>query len=199
MALRANNKGDGDFELMPQDTHMAVCYGVIDLGTQRAEFQGKEKLQHKIILLFEVPSCTIEIDGEEHPMVISKEYSASTHEKSNLYKDLVSWRGRNLTPEEAADFDLTALAGKPCQIQVVHKKSAKGRDYAFINAVIKFPNGVPPLRSVNDPIVYELTKDYIHPDIPEWIQDKIKASLEFTGERPFEEEVPEEVSDVEPF
>lgn len=203
MGVKARKGGD-DYEIMPQDTHIAVCYGVIDLGTQRAEFKGKEKIQHKAIVLFETPNCTTEYEDEEMPMVISKEYTLSTSDRSNLYKDLMGWRGRALTQEEMEEFDMSVLIGKGCQLQVVHQVSKKtGNTYAKINAIIKPPTGVEIPRSVRQPIDYELTEGYIPEDIPEWIQEKIKASLEWTGEKPFDtgevEQVPDEISGVEPF
>jgi hypothetical protein len=199
MGVKAT-KGEGDYELMPQDTHIAVCYGVIDLGTQKSEYNGKEKFQHKAMVLFETPECKTEFDGEMVPMVISKEYTLSTDERSNLYKDLMGWRGRELSEDEMNEFDMGVLVGKPCQIQVIHKKSNKGREYARINAVVKFPTGMTPPTSERSPIDYELTPGYIPEDIPDWIKDKIRAAEEWKEADVAEGQgVPDEVSDVEPF
>ena len=198
MGLRANNKGGDDFEIMPEDTHIAVCYGVIDLGTQRGEYKGQEKINEKFMLMFETPENRVEWEGEDKPMVISKEYTKSTGTKSNLYKDLTSWRGKALTPDESQDFDLTKLVGVACQLQVIHKTSAKGNKYPYINSIIKLPSNMTAPKAEHEYFIYELTEDYIPEEIPDWIKDKIKASLEWTGEKPFDG-APEEVSDVEPF
>jgi len=58
-------------------------------------------------------------------MTISKFYTLSLHEKSNLGKDLTSWRGRPFTETEKQGFDVRNLIGVPCQLNVMHKDNGK--------------------------------------------------------------------------
>jgi len=45
----------GDFELPPEDTHIARCYRVIDMGTTlNPTFNVR---QHKVMLSWELPEC----------------------------------------------------------------------------------------------------------------------------------------------
>ena len=60
-------------------------------------------------------------------MTISKFYTLSLHEKSNLGQDLVSWRGRPFTETERQGFDITKLIGVTCQLNVMHTDSGKER------------------------------------------------------------------------
>lgn len=88
---------DAEFELAPAGTHIAVCYRVIDLGTQETTFKGEVKHQHKILISWEIPDEKMK-DGR--PFTIGKRYTWSMSEKANLRNDLESWRGKFT----AADF-----------------------------------------------------------------------------------------------
>ena len=43
-----------DFELTPAGSHVAVCYRIVDLGTQLIEYNGETKKQHKIMVGWEL-------------------------------------------------------------------------------------------------------------------------------------------------
>jgi hypothetical protein len=192
MGLRANNKGDGGFEITPEGIHHAVCYGVIDIGTQKSQYNGKEKLQHKCVIIWEFKNLRTE---DDKPMVISNMYTVSLDERSNLYKHLKSWRGKSFTTEELEDFDLTALQGKNCMLQVIHNKK-DDKTYANIENIMPIMEDVELIKSESSPIVYELQPGFIPEDMYEWIEKKIKASVEWNEEK---SQAPEEKSDTEPF
>ena len=44
----------GDFKPVPAGLHLARCYRIIDLGTQRSEYDGQENHQRKIMLGWEL-------------------------------------------------------------------------------------------------------------------------------------------------
>ena len=84
----------------------------------KVEYGGKEKQQHKIRIAWELfgedeegNQLTVDVDGRQMPMTISKSYTVSLHEKSSLRKDLAAWRGRDFTDEEAKAFDVSRLIG----------------------------------------------------------------------------------------
>ena len=189
MPLTATNEGRG-FErtLIPADNHLAICYSVIDLGTHDFEWMGKTKKLRKVKIGWETPNESFEyVDKENnHKLLkfrISKEYTLSLDDRSNLYKDLISWRGRDFTPEELAGFDLAKLLGVPCQINVIHKTSKQGRDYAVISSVSKVVKGteIPELScntqyfSFEDKPIDENTLN----SLPEYLQNKIRESYEW--------------------
>src|SRR6185295_11438565 len=87
-----------EFELAPAGTHMAVCYRVIDLGTQSGTYMGKPKSQHKILVSWELPDEKMK-DGR--PFTIGQRYTWSMSEKATLRKHLEAWRG---VPFTDADF-----------------------------------------------------------------------------------------------
>ena len=96
MGLTAKDKGGGDFVLIPEDLHLAICFGIWDLGKQFSE--KWEKSVHKILITWELPDCQgeFEQDGKrlKLPRVISKRYTLSLHKKADLKRDLESWRGK---------------------------------------------------------------------------------------------------------
>ena len=126
-------------------THSAVCYGIVDLGTQESEQYGPK---HKLAILWEVPDERIEIKGKSLPRGISKWYTASLNEKANLRKDLESWRGRQFTPAELAGWDIAGILGKSCLLNVIHQETLRGT-FANIAGVMPLPKGMPPKQPEN--------------------------------------------------
>jgi|TARA_R110000772_G_scaffold227321_1_gene338052 hypothetical protein len=106
---------------VPIGVHKARCVKVIDLGTQKQEYGGEVSWKRQILVIWELPE---ELNNDQ-PMTISKFYTLSLHEKSNLGKDLTSWRGRPFTETEKQGFDVTKLIGVTCQVNVMHKDNGK--------------------------------------------------------------------------
>lgn len=126
--------GDGRYPDVSVGVHKARCVRVIDLGTQWNEYQGEGKWKRQCMLQWEVPAEKKE-DGE--PMIISKFYTLSLHEKATLGADLSAWRGRAFTEQEKAGFDISKLAGIPCMMNVVEGKNGRPR----IATLMPLPKG----------------------------------------------------------
>ena len=114
-------QGTNEFPKVPTGVHNARCVRVIDLGTQRNDYGGNITYKRQVLIIWEVPDQI----SNDVPMTISKFYTLSLHEKSNLGMDLVSWRGRPFTEQEKQGFDITKLIGVPCQINVMHNDNGK--------------------------------------------------------------------------
>lgn len=130
--------------LQPQGLHLGICTEVIDLGTQEASYQGKAKRpMRKVAIRWALPSV-LYTDGDKagQPMLIGKTYTALLDEKSNLRKDLQSWRGQAFTAVELKKFSLSKLLGKPCQIQIIHETKGD-KTYANIKAITGVMAGTP--------------------------------------------------------
>ena len=188
MGLMAKDKGGGDFVLIPEDLHLAICYGIWDLGKQFSE--KWEKSVHKILITWEIPECRgeFEQDGKKVnlPRVISKRYTLSLHKKADLKRDLESWRGKKFTDEELKGFDLKKLLGVPCQIQVIHNK-VDDKVYANISAIIKAPAGTKLLPENSIKFFSFEEGGKIPEGTPEWIMDLIRQSEEFKNPKTHEE------------
>ena len=117
MAIIASSKGSSTpREPIAAGAYAARCYSIIDLGTREETIQGNTKVLRKIRITFELPTERRVFNEEkgEQPCVISKEFSLTLNEKSNLRLFLRSWRGKDFTEEEAKDFDVAKLIGAPC-------------------------------------------------------------------------------------
>ncbi len=164
---------------VPAGTHPAICYAVVDLGMQQPLPGSKfsNKASRKVLLMFELPDERITIDknGEqrEMPRALSKEFTLSLHEKSGLRKLLVSWRGRQFTPEELQGFDLKNVLGVNCMINVVHKDNG----YEDITGCMKMPKGMPARQAENELVLYDIDQP-IPSSLPEWVRNKILRSEE---------------------
>jgi hypothetical protein len=156
-------------------THLAVCYRVVDLGTQPDSGFGQKE---KIVIFWELPHERMVFDGVEKPMGISKFYTKSLSKKASLRKDLESWRGRPFTSEELAGFDMANILGKACQLQVVDNGEGKSQ----IAAVVGVPKGtqVPP--PTNPLLEYSVTEGRQSPNyekLPEWVRKMADACIEW--------------------
>lgn len=133
-----SSSGEG-FKPIDEGTYVATCIRVIDLGTQVTSFQGADKLQRKVLIVWEVPEVRVTFDDQEGPALIMKRYTASLSDRANLRKDLEAWRGKRFTDEELKGFDLGALLGHSCQIQVLHDSTGQ---YANIQTIMAMPKGM---------------------------------------------------------
>jgi hypothetical protein len=179
MSLTAKENGGGkSFEIIEEGTHPAVCYGMVDIGEQKTNYNGEEKSADKIIILWEVSDATITIDGKEMPRGISKTYTNSLHEKAGLRKDLKSWRGKEFTEAELAGFNLENIIGAPCLINIVHTEK-DGRTYANISSIMALPKGMPKPQMVNPKLIFNMdtATEADLKKLPEWIQKKITESV----------------------
>lgn len=166
-------------EQIEDGNHHGVCVAVIDLGTQYNETFNKE--QPKVMITWELPDFPyLGEDGEPDPQKgfrpISKEYTVSLSERANLYIDLISWRGRDFTPEELDGFHIKNVLGANCLVNVI--KNKKG--YSEVTAVAKLPKGMTP-KPPTYQLVYDMDEsvESIPEGIPDWIKDKIKKSREY--------------------
>lgn len=148
MPILATEGGKNEFHLVPAETHQAVCFGVFDLGLQKSSFQGQEKIQHKILIGWEI-DCPIpsgEFAGKR--MTIYKRYTLSLSNKANLRKDLEGWRGKAFTADELKGFDIERLIGVNCMLAVVHNQSGE-KTFANVSGVSKLMKNLIPMKPEN--------------------------------------------------
>lgn len=171
---------------VPAGVQHAVCYQVIDIGTQPQH--GNFPSRRKVMIVWELPNERGVFEAKdgstnELPRAISKDYTLSLDKKANLRKDLEAWRGRPFTAEEAEGFEVGKLLGANCQLNVVHKPSADGtRIYANVAGIMPLAKGMKILAPENPTILFDLPKqgpvDFPQ-NLPEWMCDRIKASDEY--------------------
>ena len=126
-----------DFTPAPQGLHQAVCVDVYDIWTEKRDEKWGGGLRDLTRLVFEIDEINPE-NGK--PYMVSKQYTASLHEKANLRHDLESWRGRAFTKEELKAFDLENVLGANCQLLVVHNVK-ESKTYANVQTIAPLAKG----------------------------------------------------------
>ena len=178
MPLTASAKSGSTSTPAPAGTHIARCVQVIDLGTQVDDGQFGRKIQPKLRLTWELPNelhVFKEENGEE-PFVVGKEYTLNLGDKSNLRKDLESWRGRPFTAEELEGFDVSKLLGAACMLNIIHKNKKDGSGvFANIAGISPMMKGVKCPPAILALLCYDVTmgKNDVYAKIPEWLRKKI--------------------------
>jgi hypothetical protein len=180
MALIASASSGGTSTPAPSGTHVARCVQVIDLGTQKDDGKYGLKIQPKLRLTWELPTelHTFREENGEEPFVVGKEYTLNLGDKSNLRKDLESWRGRPFTPQELEGFDVSKLLGAVCMLNIVHKPKADGSGvYANIAGISPLMKGITCPPAVMALLCYEVSmgRNEVFGKIPEWLRKKIEG------------------------
>lgn len=173
--LTASASSGGSFAPIPEGTYSAVCNMLVDLGMQRNETYNN--VSRKVLIGWQLPDETIEIDGKEEPRAISKRYTLSLDDRSNLCADLAAWRGRDFTQEELKAFDLRNIVGAPCFINIIHKEN-NGKKYANISSIMALPKGVQRPQMAGEPTVFDLDESPLSDiaKLPKWIAETIYKS-----------------------
>jgi hypothetical protein len=190
MALTLSESAKQERKLPEAGATVGVLYSLVDLGHQKTNWDNQEKWTPKVRLTFELPDQTDEYEVEENgkrttvqkPMVVSIEQTRSLGEKASLRKLLEQWRGQTFTSKELQAFSLKNLLGKPAMLTLIHKTSQQGRQYCAIAGASKLPKGMSaPAKTANDQLYYEIEQGEggQFSDMPDWLQEKIRASKEF--------------------
>jgi uncharacterized protein YpbB len=172
MAIIASATGGNEFERAPAGQYSAVCYRVIDLGTQAQKDKvGKISHKRKIIIGWELDERMS--DGRRFSQ--QERYTLSLHEMSALRPMLESWRGRPFTQEEANAFDVAKLIGAPALIQLVHNTQPNGKLYVNMSSIMKLPKGMEALQPENETLEFSL--DDFNQTVFDKLSDKLKETI----------------------
>jgi hypothetical protein len=192
-------------ELIPAGNYIARAFSMIEIGTVNEQYMGESKIQKKVRIGWELPTelKVFSKENGEQPLVISKEYTLSMNEKSNLRKDLKSWRGKDFSEDEARSFDITKLLGAPCMLNIIHNqsKSDPTKVYEQISGITSVPKGmkVPPQINATVMLSYDNWNQDEFDRLPDFIKIKMQGSLEYTTMKNGQKNVvySEPVSEVE--
>ena len=176
-------KEEASFVQCPAGNHLAICYAVIDLGTQHNDafsWEGKpiaESDKPQILIMWEIPAELVEIEGEMKPAGISKFYNAFFSDRASLRIHLEAWRGKPFTQEELEGFNIANLIGKPCMLNVIHNDKGKAK----IAGVAALPRGMVTPKQVNESIMFDLSNydQAIFDSISDGIKTIIQKSPEW--------------------
>jgi hypothetical protein len=167
--------GASNFTPAPAGLHRAVCYRLVDLGTQQREWKGQRKTARRVMLSWELAD---EFMDDGNPYSVSNFYTWSMSEKANLRKDLEAWRGRQF---EAIDFGPEGrfkpinLLGAPCMLNVVHGQKQSGDTRVEIASITPLAKGLEKPTPKNAKVFFDL--DNFDQAVFDGLSDKIKASI----------------------
>lgn len=174
----------------PEGNHPSICVQVLDLGTQKGEWQGKPKLNRKVRISWELPDEKAVFDEAkgEQPFLVSRTYNFSVSEKSTFRKDLESWRGRPFTDEELESFDIEKLLGVFAMVNIVKNENGYS-DVATVAALPKKMKEIMP-KPENKPFYYSIEqgRNDTYKAFPDFLRKMCDECQEWSAE----EEAPTE-------
>ncbi len=168
---------------MEGGVYMAVCVTVADLGDQYSE---KFKNTHrKVVFSFDIPSETVEVDGEVKSRQLSKRCTFSVSKRGTLNKMLNAWLNANMSEQDLAELDLFDFAGKACQIRVTVSEDGAHNN---VEDVMALPNGMPAPMTDTPIITYDIDEDGFSGEkweaLPGWMRDTIEKSEQYQQNPP---------------
>ena len=176
--IAKGNEKSSSFPSVSVGVHKSRCIKVIDLGTQKNDFEGNISWKRQVLVIWEVPEQTNETS---EPITISKFYTLSLHEKSNLGIDLTSWRGRPFSETEKKGFDISKLIGHTCLLNVI-----QGNKNNKIGSIMPLPKGDKIAEQYHTGVIFDLEKyqkgqKEIFNQLSEGIRNIILRSKELEG------------------
>ena len=160
----------------PAGTHAARCWLLADVGTQARTYEGETRQRREVALgwVFDDPDT----DGVRHEVV--RVFAATLGAKSALRAFLEGWRGRAFQPGQVETFDLRAVLGKACLLNIAH--AVRGdRTYANVNSASALPKGMaaPPevttvLFDLDDPKTWGALER-----LPKFLREAVERSAEW--------------------
>ena len=175
MEFIVRSEGNTSIPKLENGVYTAISSMLIDIGGQRSPLDNN--VRRKFMMIWDIVGEFIEVNNEKLPRVMSKEYTMSLNEKSNLRKDLQAWRGQAFTDEELNGFDLLNIMNKPCQLQIINEEK-NGKTYNNISAIMAMPKGMQ-VQLLEETTIFIMDNPetwFNWSKIPKWIKEKIKKS-----------------------
>lgn len=171
-----------DFTPPPEGTWPAVCYRIVDMGTQPQRYKGQESdPKHVVLISWELHDEECMTD-EGKPMTMHRRFTWSMSPKANLRKTLEAWRGKPFVESDFDTFDIRNLLGVGCLLQVTHTEK-EGNTYANVGAVVKMAKGMQAPEPVNNLECFWLSEELfdqeLFDNLSEKMQEAIKGSPEY--------------------
>lgn len=201
MGLNSSSSPKKQKQLPPAGLQLAVCYSIIDLGTQEEQFPGKPStLAQKVHYSFEFPNLphvTFDAAKGPQPMAIFQEFTVSANEKAKLPKVLSSWGSIPIKDIKAiTPVFLKAFLGQACMINIAHTPAKTAVDsetqrpilYAQIAqnglAIMPRMEGMAKPNGTINPVKFLDLDAFdwnVYNSLPQFLQEKIAKSKEWNS------------------
>lgn len=183
------SKRSGPRVLPESGIQLAVCYSIIELGTQKTSYKGVEKQTPQVQFSWELPNSLHVFDETKGKQCLSVHqiYSLTDTDKSKLPKALQTWGGQEKKPVISTEL-IRKYLGAPCMVTIeITAPNAEGNQYANISGggigIAKRMKEflVPEVYPRNPKVFFDLEapdwKEFAK--IPQWIQKKIQECAEW--------------------
>lgn len=186
MPIKSSNKSKSDIVELEEGNYDARVVGLVLTGEEQ-KYGEEDKTIHKMIVTFEIPSETVELDGEERPRHISAFLTASCHEKSvftKIIKACGSQLGDDFVVEVDGDLqieDLSPLAGAGLSISIEHNKNGRANVKGYAKLRSKALASLEELANnayIMDPYLEEPMVVGDIDDVPAWILKRMPDALD---------------------
>lgn len=166
------------FENAPAGSHLGICYGVIDLGTQLFKSQqfGDEACPG-ILFQFELPH---ELTQDGRPFSVSKTLKLKSGKKAAYRVFMESWRGVPFNDSDFGSFDAARVLGKAASLGITHETSERGT-FSKISTVMPPMKGLAIPQPTNKLIhfTFDDFKQDVYDGLSDWLKAKIALSREY--------------------
>lgn len=171
--------GGGSFEVLEEGTYVARVCRIIDLGIQQTEDlkTGKPNgWRPKMSVSFELPTETIEVNGEDKPRWLSKISTVSKHEKSFLFQ-LVKATGLRIEKLKS----INELLGQPLMVEVGLTSGGKNK----IVSVSRLIKGMQVDELSQEPVAFDFDEpeEELLEKFPDFIKDLLTKSQNYKGSK----------------
>lgn len=168
-------KENRNFLPVPEGSHIAYCYALIDLGMQYSKFY--DTTLPKVMIGWEL---THQLTKEGKPYVHFQRYTASLNVRSALRVLLEGWRGQSFVPEELEGFELKKLLGTSCYLTIRHVLNLQTQQrWPKVIAICPLPDLRFCAPNINKPIYFDCDNycesDYLA--VPEHIRKHIHIPI----------------------
>ena len=181
-----------NLQLVPPGMHAAIIYGVINVGTQDGEYQGKATANNKLKVVFEIPGHRQLYWKEDtvptpSAMIMDFNYSVSKNKKSGKKSKLLELIETLYGPIQESQyltFDISQLAGLKVFVTIGHYTKMDGTTGAKIVSVSPLnPQFIDPntLVLTNKILIYSVQMGYENmsfASLPYFYRNLIKESHE---------------------
>lgn len=176
------------FEPAPVGLHPAVCYRLIDQGTQDYPYEGKSKIGRYFTVGWELLIDEKQPNGQ--PFTVGKRWFFSSHEKARMRLDLEAWRGKKFTNDELKEkskekkWNILSIVGAKCMINVTQNER-DGETYSNIASIAPTPKGLPMPAGTLDKQVFLMdddNKEYFNEELLEEFGDKLRERVKSAPE-----------------
>lgn len=158
------SKGNGDgFPKAPAGNHPAVLVAIVDLGTQKQEYQGNVTWQRRAYFCWELTAEAVP-GFKDKNFLVGLDLNISLNEKAKLRKWIEARVGKQIP--EGVEYDIRKELGQKCLLNVAEKNG-----YPKVEGMGAVPKGMAVPDAKTPPFLFSL--DERKPDgsfeLPDWL------------------------------